>query len=193
MLFRSRIAPTDEEAARVEHFIADPIGQGALQRGLRVIQLEKLADGEAFNPAEYGVIRGEGGKYELESGVKNVRLMDAVKRGYDEIVEDFRDPRTGRLALNQYGRAVNLVRSAYTNTLRDMYPRYANALDAWGGPSRSIDALQAGRNFLRQEPEEIKRRISTLSTNDQEFYKLGAAATLRKMIATTGQIGRAHV
>jgi len=185
----SRIVTTPEEAERVQRFIHDPIGQDALQRGMRVIQLEKLAAGEPFKPTDYGVTRGEDGRYVLGPGVPNLRLMDAVKRGYDEIVEDFRDKTTGRLNLNQYGRAVNLVRATYVGELRDMYQRYAAALDAWGGPSRSIDALQAGREFLNREPEEIRRRLGALSPNDKEFYKLGAAAALRKMIARTGPQG----
>lgn len=186
----SRIVPTQEEADRVGRFIHDPIGQDALQRGLRVIQLEDLAQGKTFNPADYGVGRGEDGKFVIEPDkVPNIRLMDAVKRGYDQIVEGFRNPTTGRLELDQYGRAVNLVRSTFTNDLREMYPRYAGALDAWGGPSQSIDALQAGRDFMKREPEEIAKRIASLSPNDREFYKLGAAATLRKLVATTGAQG----
>ena len=64
-----------------------------MQRGLRVVELEHLADGTPFNPANYGVTRGEGGAFvPVEGQTPNMRLLDAVKRGYDQIVEGFRDP-----------------------------------------------------------------------------------------------------
>lgn len=185
----SRIVVTPDEAARVARFINDPIGQRALQRGMRVIQLENLAEDVPFNPKDYGVVKTDMGKFALEGGVPNLRLLDAVKRGYDEIVEDFRDKTTGKLALNQYSRAVNQVRAAYTGELRAMYPRYAGALDAWGGPSRSIDALKAGEDFMRHGPDEIAERLHGLTPNDREFYKLGAAAKLRDLVAKTGAAG----
>src|SRR5208283_112304 len=77
----SRIQVTPEEAAAVQRFIRDPIGQDAMQRGMRVIQLEKLAAGEDFDPALYGVARGKDGKFALIGDFRNLRLMDAVKRG----------------------------------------------------------------------------------------------------------------
>ncbi len=184
----SRIKPTAEEAARVDRFIRDPIGQDALQKGMRVIQLEKLAKDEKFNPADYGVVRGEDGKYTLESGVPNLRLMDAVKRGYDEIVEGFRDPTSGRLNLNQYGRAVNQVRATYAGELRQMYPRYAAALDAWGGPSQSIDALKFGESSLANAPEVNTARLQAMSENDREFAKLGIAQKLRDIANSKGPL-----
>jgi hypothetical protein len=184
----SRIVPTAEEAARVERFIRDPIGQDALQKGMRVIQLEKLAKDERFNPADYGVVRGDDGKYQLEAGVPNLRLMDAVKRGYDEIVEGFRDPTSGRLNLNQYGLAVNQVRATYTGELRQMYPRYAAALNAWGGPSQSIDALKFGESALTNAPEVNAARLQSMSENDREFAKLGIAQRLRDIANSKGPL-----
>lgn len=183
----SRIVPTEQEAATVQRFINDQLGQDGLQKGLRIIQIENLAGDIPFNPADYGVALGENGRFVLEPGVPNLRLMDAVKRGYDHIVEEHRNDVTGKL--DDYGRAVNLARAAYTGQLRSMYPRYGSALDAWGGPSTSMQALQDGRDFLKEEPEAISRQVASLSPSDKEFYKLGAAATLRKRIATTGPSG----
>lgn len=184
----SRIKTTPEEAATVERFIRDPIGQDALQKGMRVIQLEKLAADEPFDPAEYGVARSADGKFVLQPGVPNLRLMDAVKRGYDEIVESFRDPVTGRLNLSQYGRAVNQVRATYAGDLRAMYPRYAAALDAWGGPSRSMDSLKFGENALTNPAEINKARLDGMTENDREFAKLGIAQKLRDIANSRGPL-----
>lgn len=184
----SRIKVTPDEAAQVERFIADPIGQDALQHGMRVIQLEHLRDGTSFKPADYGVVRDESGKWKLEGDQRNLRLYDAVKRGYDEIVEGFRDKTTGKLVLNQYGNAVNGVRGVYTGELRSLFPRYGSALDAWGGPSRSMDALQAGADALKRSPEQNAARLASMSENDQEFAKLGLAQTLRDIANKRGPL-----
>lgn len=180
----SRIVPTADEAAQVQRFINDPIGQDALQKGLRIVQLENLAAGKPFNPADYGVTRADNGNFALEGDkVPNLRLMDAVKRGYDDIVEGFRDPTTGKLNLNQYGRAVNSVRAAYVGALKDMYPRYASALAAWSGPSASLDALNMGRRALNNDPEITSKIVSGLSDGDKQFFRLGVARALMDKVA----------
>jgi hypothetical protein len=181
----SRIIPTQEEADSVQRFIADPIGQDALDKGMRIIRLEKLATGDTFNPADYGVTTGDNGQYVLGSGTPNLRLMDAVKRGYDEIVDGFRDPTSGRLNLNQYGRAVNGARAAYVRALRDMYPRYGAALDAWGGPSQSMNALNMGRGILSEDPEVTADTIGGLSDNDKDFFRAGVARALKDKVDAT--------
>ena len=181
----SRIIPTQEEADSVQRFIADPIGQDALDKGMRIIRLEKLATGDTFNPADYGVTTGDNGQYVLGSGTPNLRLMDAVKRGYDEIVDGFRDPTSGRLNLNQYGRAVNGARAAYVGALRDMYPRYGAALDAWGGPSQSMNALNMGRGILSEDPEVTADTIGGLSDNDKDFFRAGVARALKDKVDAT--------
>lgn len=112
-------------------------------------------------------------------GVPTWRTLDYVKRGMDDVVEKFRDPTTGRLVLDTYGHAAQDTRSAYRNTLRGLNKEYGAALDAYSGPSTSLSALQAGEDFLSQRPEEIAQRLSEFGPGDREFYKLGAADTLR--------------
>lgn len=163
-----------DEFARVAPFIADPIGQDAMARGLRVIEIEKLARGETFDPAAYGVTRGEGGKLvPVDGATPNMRLMDAVKRGYDEIVEGFRDPTSGRLNLSQYGRAVNDARAAYRGELTDMFHPYRRALEAWAGPSAQMEATAAGRTAFRTDRDVVAQRMGG-PADTQEAYRLGA-------------------
>lgn len=184
----TRITPTADEYAKVARFVNDPIGQDALQKGLRIAELEHLARGEPFNPATFGVVRGEGGRFVIQPDtVPNLRFMDAVKRGYDDIVEGFRSPVTGRLQLDQYGRAVNDARAAYTGTLREMYPRYGGALDAWGGPSQMIDAANRGRGIFNLKDAEIAGLSVSARANpaEAEAFRLGVAQAIRDRIANT--------
>jgi hypothetical protein len=188
----SRIVPTEDEVARLLPAIQDRIGQDALQRGLRVLEVEnigpRLRDGSVapFNPADYGVTRGENGEWVVTNGFRNLRLLDAVKRGYDEIVEGFRDPTTGRLNLNDYGRAVNDARAAYVAAMREMFPRYGGALDAWAGPSQSLDALARGRDVFNMRDAEAAQAAVSVRRNssEAEFFRLGAAQAIQERIAS---------
>lgn len=114
------------------------------------------------------------------------KTLDYVKRGMDDVVEEFRDSTTGRLKLNDYGHAAQGTRTEFRNTLRQLNEPYAAALDSYSGPSTSLDALHAGEDFLLRKPEEIADRMATYGAGDREFYKLGAADTLRTRLEKKG-------
>jgi hypothetical protein len=114
-----------------------------------------------------------------------LRLLDAVKRGYDGIVESYRNPITKELNLDQEGRAINSVRAGYVKDLRDMYPRYGAALDAWSGPSQSMDALNMGRKVLNNDPEVTTKMIAGLSDSDKDFFRAGVARSLKDRVDAT--------
>lgn len=214
--------PNAEQAAAVQRFIKDPIGQEALQKGLRIIELEHLADDLPFDPKMYGVVRegattgapatrpvvgmpgmmpgspgvrvaneaastgGNTGKWVLEPDkVPNLRLMDAVKRGYDEIVEGFRND-YGVLQLDQYGRAVNNARAVYTGNLRDMFPQYADALNAWAGPSKALDAMNLGRRVLTGDADETGKVIAGMSPSEKDMFRIGVARSLIDRVKSGG-------
>ncbi len=173
----------------VHNFITDPIGQDALQRGMRVAELESLANRKLFNPDAYGVVRStDTGKWIIDPSVASgekapsLRMLDAVKRGYDDIVEGFRDPVTHQLNLDQYGRAVNSVRGAYNGALRKTFPGYAEALDAWAGPSRAMDALSMGRRAIQGDQEISAKTVAALSPSDKEFFLNGVARSLKDKV-----------
>jgi hypothetical protein len=114
------------------------------------------------------------------------RTLDYVKRGMDDVIEEFRSDVTGRLKLDTYGRAANNTRTDFRDTLRDLNGPYAAALDAYSGPSTSLDALHAGQDFLLRSPEEIADRIGRFGAGDREFFKIGAADTLRTRMEKKG-------
>jgi hypothetical protein len=174
-----------QDAAELRRFVSDRVGQSALQRGMRSLELENLAANKPFNPADYGVTRDESGTWALQGGQPNLRLFDAVKRGLDSVAEEFRNPTTGQMDFAKYddrfgsGRAVDSVRKAYVGELRSRFPDYAAALDAWSGPSRAIDALSMGRRALANDPEVSAKAIGGLSENEKEFFKAGVARALK--------------
>lgn len=183
----SRIVPTADEAARVQHFITSKNGQDGLQRGLRVLEEESVKTGAPFNPKAYGVVKNDAGLWEVAPDtVPNLRLMDAVKRGYDRILDDFRDKATGRLDLNDYTRAVEGNRAAYVAELRNMFPRYAGALDAWAGPSTMMDAANRGRKIFSMKDSEIVAMAveARAKPGEADAFRLGVAQAVRDQIAS---------
>ena len=121
--------------------------------------------------------------------VPSWQTLDYVKRGVDNVVEQYRDKTTGKLVLDTYGNAADATRTDFRTTLIFLNPKLAEAYEAYSGPSQSLDAIKAGQSFLRQRPEEIARRLQKMLANDKEFYKLGAADTLRQAVAKKGVDG----
>jgi hypothetical protein len=186
---------TPEQSAELSRFVATPIGQRALQNGLTDIQLsQEVARGQPVDlKADYGVTQNADGSYELEPGAANLKLYDAVKRGYDSLVERFRDPTSGRLNLSGTtsvpgvsgevsGNTLNDIRTAYTGTLRKLFPQYSDALDAWGGPSADMDALSMGKRLLSTDADQTAANVANLNPSQRQMYQVGVAQALRDRI-----------
>ena len=172
---------------RIQQFLDDPIMQQGLQRGMTIQRLESLAQGKPFNPTEYAITGTDAAGKPIVGTVPNMRTLDMGKRGLDEIVAESRDPLSGRLSA--YGRAVDQARRSYVSELDRVNPDYATARAAWSGPSASLDALRSGQTFLNKAPDEIADEMANIAPGDQEFYRLGAANTLKKAVARTGMGG----
>lgn len=158
---------------RVNQFVADPILKQGIGQGLQIQRLESLAKGVPFDPKDYGITSFNEAGDPVISGVPNMRLLDAGKKGLDNIVEGYRNPITGKLALDQYGSAVNDVRANYVKALDDANPAYKAARAAWSGPSQSLDALNAGRNIFNPDSELTSQKISSLSPGDLDYHNIG--------------------
>src|SRR5205814_5586329 len=48
-----------------------------------------------------------------------------------------------------------------------------------------MDALRRGQNFLSLTPDEMRGAMQNMTASDREFFKLGAADTLRSKILAT--------
>lgn len=171
---------------RIQQFIEDPIVKIGIRKGLEVQRLESLAEGKPFNASDYA-IKGMGQDGDPVIGsVPNMRLLDASKRGLDEILESYRDKTTGRLVLDQRGRAIDQVRRSLVDELDRLNPSYKVARASWSGPSQSIDAMKQGADLFNRTPEQVAENFGRLSPNDKEFFRLGVADKLRERIAKTG-------
>ena len=176
---------------RLQNFLDDPVMQQGMRRGMELERINSVTHNRPFNPTQMGVDLDAEGNVKLRD-TPNMRVLDAGKRGLDSMIADERNPITGRLS--QRGVSLDQFRRAYLTELDglDKSGSYAAARSAWSGPSASMDALQAGQSILNRHPDEIAAEVAKLRQNspgDLEFYKLGAAASLKDKIARTGMGG----
>lgn len=174
---------------RIQQFLDDPVSQEGLRRGLKVQRLEALAEGRTFDPKAYGITDFNAAGDPIISGTPNLRLLDAVKRGLDDILEGYRDKTTGKVVLDETGRAIEKVRKSYVSELdsatANLVPEYKQARAAWSGPTQTADALNRGGDFLDMSTGQIADILKGMSPGDQEFFRIGAAQKLRDMVDNT--------
>lgn len=103
------------------------------------------------------------------------QTWDYIKRGLDDVLEGYRDPVTGRLNLDEAGRAVQNTRYALRDELRAVNPKLGEAWDAYAGPTRQMAAMQRGRQLLSQnvDPELLAARAGDLSADELAAQQLG--------------------
>ncbi len=189
--------PDAVHSERLQQFLDDPILRQGLGQGIEVQRLEALAQNKPFSPNDYSIVpqTGEPGNIPELMGAPsfsptpNMRTLDAAKRGLDNMLDQYRDPTTGRLNLDQKGRAIDQVRQSYLKELDSLNPDYAAARQAWSGPSQSMDAMRRGGDVFNRQPEQIADNIKNLAPGDQDFFLLGARDALAKRIAQTSAGG----
>lgn len=178
---------------RLQQLLDDPIIKQGMAKGVRIQQLESLAEGRPFTFDAYKLGGfDEEGRLVLE-GVPNLRAMDAAKRGLDDILEGYRDKTTGKLVLDSYGRAVAKVRSALVSKLDDIttdetgFSAYKAAREAWSGPTMIMEAGWKGRRFLRGDVEITEKLLSAMTDAEREAFRTGARREISKLINTDTQ------
>lgn len=167
---------------RIQQFLNDPLIQPGIKRGLEIQRLEALAQNKPFDPKAYGVTGFNAAGDPIISGTPNMRLLDAAKKGVDAIINDYRNPVTGRVVLDERGRAIEGVRKAFLSELDAANPDYAAARAAYATPSQMKDAAELGARLFstNARPEVVAREFKKLSPDAQDAFRVGVAETLRK-------------
>jgi hypothetical protein len=161
----------------MQAMLADPIAQSGLARGLEIQRIENAARagrGEPAAPTTDPAIQYDENGDPRIVGVPNMRSLDAVKRGMDAIIEDARDPTSGRIAWTERLRAIDDLRRTWVASLDQGNPDYAAARAAWGGPSSQMEATTAGRTALRTDRDVVAQRMQNAQPDVQDAYRLGA-------------------
>lgn len=119
--------------------------------------------------SEYG-LQGMPGKEVM------MPVIDAWKKQADDVIESARRAGNGNIA-----RVVSGVRDKVVAAVDAVNPAYAQARNAWAGPSRYLDAIEEGRSLITRNvtADEVKATLAKLSDVDREAYRIGAVNAIR--------------
>jgi hypothetical protein len=171
-------APGAIWSPRIQQFLDDPVTKTGLAKGLEVQRLEALAEGKPFNATEYAITGTDEAGNPIVSSVPNMRTLDAVKRGFDEILNNYPRGPSGKLILDQRGRAIDLSRKAFLREVDRINPTYADARAQYAGPAQLKDAMMDGKAALNKSASEINQRIKNMTPAEAEQYGLGLRSAI---------------
>lgn len=160
---------------RIAELMERPSMRAAYQRAARI------AAEEGRNPTDLGLTFNEAGDPVFLAGARNGQIpstqtLDYVKRGLDDVMQaQPRDPATGRIITDEATRAIDNTRREFVGILREQNPEYRAALDAWAGPSHSIEIMNLGRDMFKKtgDPADMIRRFRNLPEADREYARVG--------------------
>lgn len=127
---------------------------------------------------------------ELKS-VPNVRVLDYVKRGLDDLIE------AGYKGESSFGKgqasALKDLRNQFVGAIDRNVPAYRDVRKMYAGDMEVLDAVRLGyADFGRLDHEQIKRAVSKMSDAEKEAFRTGAARHLYdKVIGPTNEINAA--
>lgn len=108
------------------------------------------------------------------------QTWDYVKRGLDDILEGYRDKTTGRLVLDEEGRAIVSTLKQLRGELTSLNPAYARALDAGGEPLRLEEAYRLAPRLMSPGVSErtFRQRWDGFSDAQRTALRQGAVNSL---------------
>lgn len=170
---------------RLQQFIDDPLSQAGLARGLEIQRLEALAENRAFDPKEYAVTGFDEAGKPIVGDVPNMRTMDAIKKGYDAILDDYPYDMKGNQIFDQRGRAIAKTKGALVSELDALNPTYAQARDTYGTFAQLGDTLGEGYAAAPRGTyaRDIAPQIENMTPAQLGEYQAGYATRLRDMTA----------
>jgi hypothetical protein len=164
---------------RIQQFFDDPVARRGLREGVAVQRLEALSEGRPFNPQDYAITGFNEAGDPILSGVPNMRTINLLKKGWDNILEGYRDGTTGRLNLDEYGRALDSVRRSFLREVDSVNPVYGEARRVYAGPAQVREAVQTGADAAtRGRSADNIARFEALGDPAKQGYRTGYADTL---------------
>lgn len=167
---------------------ADPLYKAAYAKNFTWPDgLEEILQRPALRTAEQRariISANEGVSWkDIERG-PNMQRLDWVKRGLDDVLEGYRDTTTGRLVLDESGRAIQKAKNQFVDLLDKANPTFAQARNAYKGPTDMLDAMADGRAFARGDLELITRKFADpkFTPGERDMFKIGAMRELRGMV-----------
>lgn len=165
-------------AVKLDDLARRPSLQKAIAKGLQIAQEEGVdatSLGVQIDPATHEVITDR---------VPSWKALDYLKRGLDDVVEGYRDKVTGKLNLDNEGRAVNATLRTLIARMDKVNPDYAAARAAYAGPAKMRDALEKGAKALTKAPDDILATMKNMGEGEQDAYRLGVRKAVTDLVAS---------
>jgi hypothetical protein len=156
---------------QIEPLLSRPSIRSALARA-RTIAAE-----EGRDPAALGFdLDAEGNT--ILTRVPSWQTLDYAKRGIDDVLEGFRDKTTGRLHLDEHGKAIDNTRRELLSLVDEANPDYAAARAAYAGPASEREALRMGQDAASLSPDQLVVNANRATPTQLEQMRLGFQSQL---------------
>lgn len=146
-----------------------------------------LAQEEGVDPKAIGFDLDASGNTVIVK-VPSWKTLDYVKRGLDDVVEGYRDTTTGKLVLDEQGRAVNNTLRMLMSRMDNGNPLYAEARGAYAGPMKMKDALEKGAKALNRSPDDLAAEVKNLTPSEQGMYRMGLRKAITDFLESKGDM-----
>lgn len=175
----------------IQHAIKNPRILAGIKKGIEIQRDEDTAafmeakrdgtltkDIKPFDYKDYGITDFNAAGDPIITGVPNMRLLAAGKKGLSALIDAETNPVTGRLT--EQGRALVKLKRAYRDTLYDANPDYMVADKQFSDPISRRIALDKGRKFETLDPEEIKQFMKdhNVSEAEKKAFRTGVVRNL---------------
>jgi hypothetical protein len=175
---------------RMQQFFSDPVTAQGLREGVGVQRLESLASGRRFDPNDYAITHFNEAGDPMISGVPNMRTINLIKKGWDQMLEKYRDKTTGRLVLDEQGRALDQVRKAFLREVDGLNPTYGQARAAYAGPAQVREAVGVGGDAAaRGRAADNIDRFNAMTDPSKQGFRIGYADKRIGKIESTPGVG----
>lgn len=101
-------------------------------------------------------------------------VLDAAKKRLDDLIATARRGGEGNRA-----RLLMQRKDALVTAADQAFPDYKLAREAFSGPAQSMDALELGRNILKESGDVTAKAIKELGEGDREFFKAGVVRAIK--------------
>lgn len=193
-LYEKAFSPNDTRPLKsdlLERLQTRPVFQEGVKRGITDIMDEAAITGKQhpiFSDTWY-----EGANFDdpnlVIKKMPTLRVLDAAKRGLDSILsgggEEIRNPMTGKLT--QRGMRVEDMRNALVGELDKLTDgTYKAARGAWAGPSRALEMMNEGMDFIKSGRSALDvAQVKDLTDVDKQFMRIGAKQALGDLVENT--------
>lgn len=177
---------------RMQQFFEHPTFRQALGRGYHAEELEALARGRPFNPRDYAITQFNEAGDPILSAVPNMRSIHLMKRGIDDMLEQHRNPVTGRIdSNNPTVQGLQRAQQAMLREVDALNPAYAQARARYAGPAQVRRAVDFGENIAqnRYDARDMRRQFAGQNAPTQQGTRIGYANRMSRQLGETTETG----